>query len=130
MTLRTERLAYDADGLKMAGHYCFDDSVSGPRPGVLVFPEAFGIGEHVKTRAERLATLGYAALACDLHGEGRLVGSLDEVMKILGPLMQNPDSTRARARGALDALVMRGEVDASRIAATGYCFGGTMALEL
>ena len=96
----------------------------------LVFPEAFGLSDHAKGRAQRLAEAGYVALACDLHGGGRQLTSLDEVMGALGPLMADPLHTRARAAGALEALKARPEVDSNRIASTGYCFGGTMSLEL
>lgn len=130
MALRTETLTYEADALGMVSHFYVDDSFSGPRPGILVFPEAFGLGEHAKARAQRLAGLGYAALACDLHGHGRVYESLPEVMGLIGPLREYPLHIRARSRGGFDALVARPEVNASKIAAIGYCFGGTMALEL
>lgn len=130
MTLQRQSLTYEADGLSMVSHFYFDDERPGPRPGILVFPEAFGLGEHAKSCAERLARLGYAALACDLHGEGKVYADLAEVMGLLGPLRQDPARIRARAQGGLDALVARPEVDGSKVAAIGYCFGGTMALEL
>ena len=60
-------LDYTADGLPMKSDLYLPDA-AGKRPGVLVFPEAFGIGEHVRARARRLAEQGYVALACDLHG--------------------------------------------------------------
>jgi len=91
-------------------------------------PEAFGLDEHAIERAERLATLGYVALACDLHGEGRVVDDLPEAMARLQPLFDNPARTRARAAGALLTLAARPEVDAARIAAIGFCF--PMSLEL
>ena len=128
--MRTETLNYEADGLPMISHLYISDEGSGPRPGVLVFPEAFGLGEHAKSRAERLAEMGYAALACDLHGEGRIYNDLKEVMALIEPLRADPLRTRARAVPALNALKVRGEVDSSKVAAIGFCFGGTMALEL
>ena len=100
------------------------------RPGVLVFPEAFGLGEHALSQAERLAELGYVALACDLHGDGKVYAELGEVMPLIGALREAPEHIRARARGGLDALTARPEVDAAKVAAIGFCFGGTMALEL
>jgi Dienelactone hydrolase and related enzymes len=128
--MNTETLTYESDGLHMISHLYYDEGEAGPRPGVLVFPEAFGLGEHAKSRAERLAGLGYVTLACDLHGEGRVLSDLNEAMALIAPLRADPSRTRARASAALDALRGRAEVDASRIAAIGYCFGGTMALEL
>jgi dienelactone hydrolase len=128
--MHTQTLSYDADGLHMESHLYADDSREGRQPGILVFPEAFGLGDHAKSRAERLAGLGYAALACDLHGEGKVHDDLETVMGLIEPLRADPQRTRARARGGLDALLARPEVDPARVAAIGYCFGGTMALEL
>lgn len=124
-----ETLRYEADGLNMEGEFYADDTKAGPRPGVLVFPEGFGLGPHTKSRAKRLAEIGYAALACDLFGEGSMK-SLDVGMPIIQRLREDCMATRARARGALETLLTRPEVDKTRIAAIGFCFGGTMALEL
>jgi dienelactone hydrolase len=124
-----ETLTYQADGLTMKSQLFFEPAAT-PRAGVLVFPEAFGLGEHAIARAERLAALGYAALACDLHGDGRVVDDLQEAIGLLQPLFADPSKTRARAAGGFAALTARGEVDASRVASIGYCFGGTMSLEL
>ena len=126
----SEIIRYEADGLDMESHLYLPADISKPRPGVLVFPEAFGLGDHAKGRAERLASLGYVALACDLHGGGKLISDLETVMGVIGPLMQEPSRTRARAAGGLTALLARSEVDRSKIASIGYCFGGTMSLEL
>jgi dienelactone hydrolase len=127
--MHKEVVSYKADSLLMQSHLHFEGSASG-RPGVLVFPEAFGLSQHAKNQAERLAGLGYIALACDLHGEGKLFADLKSVSGIIEELRKEPAHIRARAKGGLDALVARREVDSSKIAAIGYCFGGTMALEL
>ncbi|HTV53143.1 MAG TPA: dienelactone hydrolase family protein [Steroidobacteraceae bacterium] len=127
--MHAERVSYRADGLAMDGQfYC--EPGGAPRPGVLVFPDAFGLGKHALSRAERLAGLGFAALACDLHGERRVFGDLDEARKLISVLRGDVSRTRARALGGLQALQARTEVDPGRIAAIGYCFGGSMALEL
>lgn len=123
-------ITYEADGLRMVSQLFLPDNTASPRPGVLVFPEAFGLGSHALLRAERLAKLGYVALGCDIHGEGRVLASLQEVMSLLGALGPTPKRIGARAIGAFDALRQRPEVDDGRIAAIGFCFGGTMALEL
>jgi dienelactone hydrolase len=125
--MRRETLSYQADGLTMRSVLLFEPLLA-RRAGVLVFPEAFGLGAHAIERAERLASLGYVALACDLHGEGRFVDDLQEAMGLLQPLFANPCRTRARASGALQALVARPEVDAARVGAIGFCF--PMPLEL
>ncbi len=127
--MHSETLTYQADGLTMQSRLFFEPS-DAPRAGVLVFPEAFGLGPHAISRAERLAALGYVALACDLHGHGEVIDDLGHAIGLIKPLMEDPLRTRARTKGALTALTARTEVDTSRIAAIGFCFGGTMALEL
>lgn len=128
--MASEAVRYAADGLSMISQLYLPQGVSGPRPGILVFPEAFGLGDHARNRAERLAGLGYVALACDLHGTGTLFTKLDEATSAMEPIRNDPVRLRARAKGGFDALLARGEVDAGRIAAIGYCFGGVLALEL
>lgn len=128
--MHSEILRYEADGLQMESQLYVDPSFTGARPGVLVFPEANGLGEHARSRAERLAGLGYVALACDLYGGAKVLKDLDIVMAEVGALYNAPERTEARARGGLDALLARSEVDPARMAAIGFCFGGTMALEL
>lgn len=127
--MRRERLSYEADGLTLHSELYVPDG-TGHRPGVLVFPEAFGLGEHARGRAERLAAMGYVALASDLHGDGRLLDELGPAIELLQPMYADPTKTRARAGAGLAALRRHPEVDAGHIGAIGFCFGGTMALEL
>jgi dienelactone hydrolase len=127
--MHRETLTYQADGLAMRSKLFLAEG-GDPRPGVLVFPEAFGLNDHALARAERLASLGYVALACDLHGEARVVADLGAAIGLLELLFADPARIRARATGGLRALAARPEVDAARIAAIGCCFGGTVGLEL
>ena len=128
--MHSEVLKYEANGLNLESVLYFDETKTGKRPAVLVFPEGFGLSEHTKEKARRLAELGYVTLANDLYGESKTVNTLDEVMGFVGPLMKEPLKIRAYAEAGLKALIARPEVDASRIAAIGYCIGGTVALEL
>ena len=127
--MRTETVTYEADGLRFKSEL-FVEAGTEPKPGVLVFPEAFGLGDHARHRAEGLAKLGYAALACDIHGEGRLVSDLGEAIGLLKPLYADTKRMRARGLAALKALKAREEVAPDRTASIGFCFGGTMSLEL
>lgn len=120
---------YQSDGLAMVSSL-HRPAKSGPAPGVLVFPEAFGLGDHAIEKADRIAReLGYVALACDLHGERRAIG-MDQLASALGPLRTSAEKVRARTGDALKALTSQSGVDATRIAAIGFCFGGTMSFEL
>lgn len=127
--MRIEDIEYTVGGSRMIGHLAIDDGRAGSRPAVLVCHEGPGLDEHAKGRAERLAGLGYAAFALDYHGEGKPLVR-DEMMGRLGALRDNPDQIQELARAGLDILLAQEGVDPARVAAIGYCFGGTMALEL
>ena len=127
--MNTQSVSYEADGLQMIGHLAW--TASEPRPAVLVFPDAGGLGEHAKMRAERLASeFGYAAMACDLYGQQEVLRDFNEVQLRLQALRTSAIKLRARTANALAALIARPEVDASRVAAIGFCFGGTLTYEL
>jgi dienelactone hydrolase len=127
--MRIEDIEYTVGGARMVGHLAVDDEQPGPRPGVLVCHEGPGLDEHAKGRAERLAGLGYGAFALDYHGDGKPL-QRDEMMSRLGALMGDPDRIRELGNAGLSILLAEGDVDPRRVAAIGYCFGGTMALEL
>jgi dienelactone hydrolase len=127
--MRIEDIEYRVGGRRMVGHLAVDDERSASRPGVLICHEGPGLDEHAKGRAERLAGLGYAAFALDYHGEGKPL-ERDEIMGRLGPLMGDSERIRELASAGLSVLMSQTDVDPARVAAIGYCFGGTMALEL
>lgn len=102
----------------------------GPFPTVLVMHSAYGIGDHVKQSADRLAALGFAAIATDMYGDGVDHSDLEATSKAFGVLHETPEKIRARAVAWFDAAAALPFVDASRIAAIGYCFGGQCVLEL
>ena len=128
--MRTQDIEYRADGVRMVGQYAVDDGSSARRPGVLVIHEGPGLTEHTRKIAARLAGMGYAAFAMDYHGEGKPHPKLAEVRPQIAAWIANPTGIMARATSALDVLKAQKEVNTSRLAAIGYCFGGTTALEL
>jgi dienelactone hydrolase len=129
----TQRIEYEADGIRMMGLYAKPAAGSAAgalRPGILVSPPGPGLGEHSKGVAKRLAEMGYAAFALDYHGGGTLITDGAEMTARIRGFIENPLSIRARLARALEVLAAQPEVDAARIAAIGYCFGGTAVLEL
>ncbi|MDM4769961.1 dienelactone hydrolase family protein [Solimonas sp. SE-A11] len=118
------------NGQRHFHQFFLDETRPGSRPGVLVFPEAFGLGEHARQRARRLAELGYAALAVDIHGEGREFQDLAQVRPAILALFGDRTAWRARLRAAHAVLLAQPQVDATRTAAIGFCFGGACSLEL
>jgi dienelactone hydrolase len=134
IAMPSEIVTYEGGGLTLQSHLFVPDapgaSAGGKAAGVLVFPEAFGLNDHAKERAERLAKMGYVAMACDIHGKGEMIDDLPQAMARLQPLYDDPLRLRAIAVAALQTLVARPGAAADKIAAIGFCFGGTMALEL
>jgi dienelactone hydrolase len=125
----TRDVEYDVDGTVMIGRLALPDGEA-VRPAVLIAHEGPGLDDYQKERASRFAELGYVAFALDYHGGGEVVADRDEMMARLGELSSDPDRIRARARAGLDVLLREPRADASKVAAVGYCFGGTMVLEL
>ncbi|MFZ2628267.1 MAG: dienelactone hydrolase family protein [Rugosibacter sp.] len=128
--MKTGTIEYRDGEVTLRGFLAYDDQLSGKRPGVLVMPEAFGLGDHARQSAERLAALGYVALAADPYGDGFEAKDLQVAMGIAMPLRDDPVKFRQRARVALDTLAALPQVDASRLAMIGYCMGGSFCLEL
>jgi dienelactone hydrolase len=127
VTLREVR--YTADGRDLVGTLALPDG-DDRRPGVLVAHEGPGLDDYVRGRAERLAGLGYVAFALDYHGGGKWLADREEMMARIGELSANPMRTRALADAGLSILLDEPRTDPTRVAAIGYCFGGTMAFEL
>jgi len=100
------------------------------QPGVVVFHDAMGLGDHVIERARRLAALGYLALAADLYGDRIQPRDSAHALELLAGLRNDPALWRARAAAAFEALRAFPGVDSTRMAAIGFCFGGSTALEL
>ena len=125
----SEDITYHADGARLVGRLFVDETRSGTRPGVLVAPEGLGLSDHTFNIARRLAEAGYVAFAMDYYGDGGTL-PMEQVMPRIGAFMAEPETIRSRAAAALKVLADRPETDAGRLAAIGFCFGGTTALEL
>ena len=128
--MKTQDIEYHADGARLVGYLAVDDTRSGKRPGVLVAPEGGGLVDLTKSIARRLAEAGYVAFAMDYYGDGKPLSDRNEVMPRINAFMAEPSTIRARATEALAVLARQPECDPAKLAATGYCFGGTTVLEL
>jgi dienelactone hydrolase len=125
----TRDVDYGCEEVNLRGYLAWNESAE-PRPGVLVFHEGLGLGDFAMERARRLAGLGYVALAADMFGERRQARNLQEVATLVGCLRAEPTRLRARGRAALETLAALPQVDAQRLVAIGFCFGGSVVLEL
>ena len=128
--VKTERVEYTHNGTKFIGLIARDTAATGPRPGVLVFHEWWGLDDFAKQKAEQLAQLGYVAFAADVYGAGKVVDHPKDSAAMSGAVRKNEKEWRGRALAAMDVLKKTDGVDANNIAAIGYCFGGSTALQL
>jgi dienelactone hydrolase len=126
----TETIHYEHDGVTFEGYLAYDDAISGPRPGVLIIHQWMGLSANERMRAEKLAELGYVALAGDVYGQGVRPQNTDEASAMTGKFYADRMLFRGRLHAGLTALKEQPLVDRSRCAAIGYCFGGTGVLEL
>ena len=122
-------LEYKSGDVVCEGWLAYDDAVAGPRPGVLVVHQWTGISDHEKAAARKLAALGYNVLVADIYGKG-VRPQPPAAGKEAGKYKGNRPLLRSRVNAALDVLSRDARTDASKLAATGYCFGGTTVLEL
>lgn len=127
---QSKEVAYTHDGKTYKGHLVWDDATPGKRPGVLVLHEWWGLDDYARKRAEQLAGMGYVAFAADLYGDGKVAKHPDDAKKMASEVRANVESWRGRAAAALDVLKKDERVDPSKLAAIGYCFGGSTALQL
>ena len=125
--IKTSDVEYEIGGKSFTGY--FADGSNGRRvPGIVVAHEGPGLTEHPKERARMLAALGYVAFAMDTYGE--LPANMERARELLRALMADLPTLRQRANVALDLVKAHANVDPSRTAAIGFCFGGTTVLEL
>ena len=128
--IRGEPVEYSAGGTTMKGYLAYDDSLSGKRPGILVVHEWWGHNEYARRRARMLAELGYVALAVDMYGGGKTAQHPDDAGKFSGEIQKNMDLGRERFLAARKVLEANRFTDPGRIGAIGYCFGGSVVLQM
>lgn len=130
MAIRERTIVYEYAGKPHEGLLVWDDAQTSPRPGVLVSHAWGGRSQFEDGKAHWLAGEGYVAFALDVYGQGIRGQSAEENAALMNPLLENRDELQARLQMALQALRLEVEVDASRCAAIGYCFGGLCVLDL
>ena len=128
--VQSKTVTYKHGDLECKGFLAWDDTVQGKRPGVLVVHEWWGLDEYARSRAQQLAKLGYVAFACDMYGNGKVAEHPDDARKMAGVVRMNIDDWRKRAQVSLEVLKAQPQCDNNKLAAIGYCFGGSTALQL
>ena len=128
--IQSKTIEYKQGEATLEGVLVWDDAVAGPRPGVLIVHQWLGLTAYEKMRAEMLAKLGYVAFCADIYGKDVHPKDTTEAGTLAGKYKGDRALLRARVIAGLDELKKSKLVDTSRIAAIGYCFGGTTVIEL
>ena len=128
--VQTKAVEYKDGDVTLEGFLAWDDAAKGKQPGVLVVHEWWGLNEYPKQRAKQLAEMGYVAFAVDMYGKGVVAKTPAEAKDLAGKVKGDRKLMRSRVLAGLEAMRKQEQVDGAKIAAIGYCFGGTTVLEL
>lgn len=127
-TLHTESVRLNADGDELACYLACGEQSDGPRPGVIVVHEWWGLNDYIRRRANMLAELGFTALAVDMYGGGEVADNPNDAGRLMNGVLGDIHQAESRMGAALGYLQNHRRVDPERIAAIGYCFGGGVVL--
>lgn len=134
MTAKSEIISSDVEykigDVTLQGYIAYDNSNQNKRPGILIVHQWKGLSDYEKMRARQLAQLGYVALAVDIYGKDVRPASTEEAKQEVGKYYGDVNLYRERLNAGLNELKMQPLVDPDKIAAIGYCFGGSGVLEL
>jgi dienelactone hydrolase len=130
MSLNHRLIEYSDGDTVLEGRLVWDDSVAGPRPGILVAHAWAGRSDFEDDKADALAVLGYTAFALDLYGKGVRGSSTEENAALMQPFLDDRVMLQNRLLVSLETLRAQNEVDASNTAAIGFCFGGLCVLDI
>jgi dienelactone hydrolase len=123
-------VSYNSNGTVLKGFLVYDGDKEGKRPGILIVHEWWGHNEYARKRARMLAELGYTALALDMYGDGKQANHPDDAGKFAMEVFNNIPEAEARFQAAFDLLKKNEMTYENKIAAIGYCFGGSVVLHM
>lgn len=120
---------YTVDGTTYKG-FIADGSNGKKVPGVIVVHEWWGHNEYPKERARMLAKQGYVAFAIDMFGNGKIASHPKEAGKFASESMKDPKAAKKVFDKTISILKERDDVAKNKIAAIGYCYGGSVVLNM
>lgn len=127
--IKVEALSYNAgDSTSYNGYLAYDENRQGKRPVVLIVHEWWGLNEYIRNRAHQLAEMGYLAMAVDMYGSGKTAPDPQMAQQLATPFYQNPQLAKVRLDAAFNQVKQNPHADTTKVAAIGYCFGGSMVL--
>lgn len=128
--VKTQEIEYKQGDTPLLGFLAYDDAAKGKRPGVVVVHEWWGMNEHARNQAIRLAKAGYVGFALDMYGKGKVTTHPKDAQAFMEEVTKNQGVAAERFNAGLEVLKKQPQVDTSEIAAIGYCFGGGVVLAM
>ncbi|NDE11521.1 MAG: dienelactone hydrolase family protein, partial [Chitinophagia bacterium] len=127
-SIKGEEITYSDGATTLKGYVAYNEKQKGKRPAIIVVPEWWGCSEYVRMRARMLAELGYIAIAVDMYGDGKIANNPGEAQAFAGPFYKDPALGKSRMEAAVKKISSYAQTDVNKLAAIGYCFGGSMVL--
>jgi dienelactone hydrolase len=128
--IKTQWIDYKQANTPLSGYLVYDDAVQGRRPGVLMIHDRSGFSAGTLADGEMIAKLGYVVFAEDMFGKGVVPKTVPEMTELITIYDNDRALMRARALAGFDVLKAQPMVDPAKLASVGYCFGGTVGIEL
>jgi dienelactone hydrolase len=128
--VKEQAVTYKDGDTTMKGFLVYDDAAKGKRPGIILVHEWWGITKHMHNEARRFAQKGYTVFIADMFGDGKTADNPKDAGMLAGSVMKNPPAMQSRFNAARAQLAKHASVDAKKIGAAGYCFGGTVAINM
>jgi dienelactone hydrolase len=128
--IKTKSVEYKQGDTVLEGYLAWDDASTAPRPAVIVIHEWWGNNDYSHHRAEQIAGLGYVGFAIDMYGKGKVTTEVAKATEWSNQIKTDLKLGMARLQAGLDTLKAQSMVDPNKIAAIGYCFGGTCVLQI
>jgi dienelactone hydrolase len=127
-SIKGEEVTYTDGSTTLKGFVAYDEKQQGLRPAIIVVPEWWGNNDYTRKRARMLAELGYIAIAADMYGDGKIASNPTEAQNYATPFYKDPQLGQSRLQAAAKKLKEYSQADGTKLAAIGYCFGGSMVL--
>lgn len=128
--VKEKAVSYKAGDTTLKGFVVHDDAKKGKQPGIILVHEWWGITKHMHNEARRFAREGYTVLIADMYGDAKTADNPKDAGALAGSVMKDPKVMEARFNAAREELARQPTVDAARIGASGYCFGGAVVINM
>jgi len=129
-TMHTEELMINHNDTKLINYIAYDEKLNGEQPAVIIVPAFEGRVETYDAYARQCAELGYVGIAVDMYGDRQIGSDVDTCMGFITPFFQDRRFLQDRIVTLFEAIQKLSKVDANKIAAFGFCFGGMAVLDL